>query len=160
MRKRRTRAHVIEALGFNYVEKQVLLAGYTIERVRYDYGYDGYFQTFNEYGEVEANSIFVQLKSTDNLKLIEKEENSIIFDLSIRDLELWLLGKEMMILVVYDAQLDQAFFVDLKDYFKSNKTALKNVRKFVRIYVPSTNALNATSIKELRKIKNSIYGNT
>ena len=160
MRKRRTRAHVIEALGFNHVEKQVLLANYTVERVRYDYGYDGYFQTFNDNGEIEANSIFVQLKSTDNLKLIAKNENSVIFDLSVRDLELWLLGKEMMILVVYDAQLDRAFFVDLKDYFKSNKDVLKNVRKFVRIYVPLSNVLNPTSVKQLRKIKNSIYGNT
>ena len=92
--------------------------------------------------------------------MIEKEENSVIFDLSIRDLELWLLGKEMMILVVYDAQLDRAFFVDLKDYFKSNKDVLNNVRKFVRIYVPLANILNQDSVKQLRKIKNSVYGNT
>jgi Domain of unknown function (DUF4365) len=158
MRKRRTRAHIIEDLGFNHVERQVFLAGYTVEKIRYDYGYDGYFQTFNDNGEIESNSIFIQLKSTDNLKLSGKEQNSIIFDLSIRDLELWLLGKEMMLLIVYDAQLEQAFFVDLRVYFSQNKEALINVNKFVRVYIPNKNILNPTSVKELRTIKNSIYG--
>jgi Domain of unknown function (DUF4365) len=158
MRKRRTRTHIIEDLGFNHVERQVFLAGYTVEKIRYDYGYDGYFQTFNDNGEIESNSIFIQLKSTDNLKLSGKEQNSIIFDLSIRDLELWLLGKEMMLLIVYDAQLEQAFFVDLRVYFSQNKEALINVNKFVRVYIPNKNILNPTSVKELRTIKNSVYG--
>ena len=158
MRKRRTRAHIIADLGYNHLEKQVLLADYTIQRIIYDYGYDGYIQTFRDNGEVEANSIFVQLKSTDNLKLIAKEENSIIFDLSIRDLELWLLGKEMMLLVIYDAQLDQAFFVELRDYFAEKHEDLQNIHKFVRIYIPYKNILNPTAVKQLRAVKNSIYG--
>jgi hypothetical protein len=158
MRKRRTRAHIIEDLGFNHFERQVFLAGYTVERIRYDYGYDGYFQTFNDNGEIEANSIFIQLKSTDNLKSNGKEQNSIIFDLSIRDLELWLLGKEMMLLIVYDAKLEQAFFVDLRAYFSQNKEALINVNKFVRVYIPNKNILNPAAVKQLRTIKNSVYG--
>ena len=160
MRKRRTRAHVIEALGFNHVERQILLANYTVERVRYDYGYDGYFQTFNDIGEIEYGNIFMQLKSTDTLKLSKHEQSVVIFDLSIRDLELWLLGSGMMVLIVYDAQLEQAFFVDLKDYFEQNREALKNARKFVRVYIPTKNVFNPTSVKKLRKIKNSIYGNS
>jgi hypothetical protein len=158
MRKRRTRAHVLEDLGFNHVEKQVLLADYTVERIRFDYGYDGYIQTFNDNGEIEPNSILLQLKSTDNINFSKKKETSITFDLSIRDLELWLLSKEMMLLVVYDAQVDKAFFVELKDYFSENREALQNARKFVRIFIPKKNVLTPKSIKMLRTIKNSSNG--
>jgi hypothetical protein len=158
MRKRRTRAHIIEDLGFNYVERQVLLAGYTVERIKYDYGYDGYLQTFNGNGELEAGNVFMQLKSTDNLKLIEKEQTSIVFDLAIRDLEVWLMGNGMMLLVLYDAQLERAFFVDLKDYFAENRYDRINARKFVRIYIPLTNILDSISLKKLRELKNSTYG--
>lgn len=158
MRKRRTRAHIIEALGFNHVERQILLAGYTIEKIIYDYGYDGYVQTFNDKGEIESGNIFVQLKSTDNLKSSSKEPFSIIFDLDIRDLEVWLLGSGMMLLVVYDAQLNRAFFVELKDYFTENREALVNARKFIRIYIPNKNILNPVALKELRATKNSTYG--
>jgi hypothetical protein len=159
MRKRRTRAHIIEDLGFNYVEKQVLLAGFTVERIRFDYGYDGYIQTFNDDGEIESGSILVQLKSTDKVKLNEKKETSIIFDLSIRDLELWLSGRETMLLVVFDAQLERAFFVELKDYFIQNREALQNVRKFIRIFIPHKNIFNASMLKRLRATKNLDNGN-
>jgi Domain of unknown function (DUF4365) len=108
MRKRRTRGHIIEDLGFNHVERQVLLAGYTLQNVRDDYGYDGYIQTFNENGEIEQSFILMQLKSTDNL---QKSENGdkILFDLSVRDLELWLSGREVMVLIIYDVLNERLF---------------------------------------------------
>ena len=114
MRKRRTRAHIIEALGFNHVERQVLLAGYTLEKIIHDYGYDGHIQPFDENGEVEGGLILLQLKSTDKLKLSDTGE-SVKFDLSVRDLEFWLSSPNVMILIVYDAQMDKAFFVELKN---------------------------------------------
>ncbi len=49
--------------------------------------------------------ILVQLKSTDHLKISEKH-NAIEYSLSKKDLELWLYEKELMILVVYDAQTE------------------------------------------------------
>jgi Domain of unknown function (DUF4365) len=159
MRKRRTRGHIIEDLGFNHVERQVLLAGYTLQNVRDDYGYDGYIQTFNENGEIEQSFILMQLKSTDNL---QKSENGdkILFDLSVRDLELWLSVREVMVLIIYDALNEKAFFIEMKDYFEKNIASLKNVRKFVRIYISTKNILTQNSIFELRKIKNDFHGNS
>ena len=52
MRKQRTRGHIIEDLGFNHVERQILYVGFTVHRYTHnDYGYDGLFHTFNERGE-------------------------------------------------------------------------------------------------------------
>ena len=42
MRKQRTRQHFIEDFGMNYIERQVLHAHCTLERYRYDYGYDAF----------------------------------------------------------------------------------------------------------------------
>ena len=92
MRKQRTREHVIEDLGFNHVERQILYAGYTVQRYMHnDYGYDGLIHTFNEVGEIESDGIYIQLKSTDNIQFSVKSE-TIVFDLSKRDLELWLMS--------------------------------------------------------------------
>jgi hypothetical protein len=57
MRKQRTRQHFIEDFGMNYVERQVLHAHCTLERYRYDYGYDAFANTYNENGEYENGTI-------------------------------------------------------------------------------------------------------
>lgn len=151
MRKLRTRQHIIEDLGFNHVERQVLLAGYVVNRIHQnDYGYDGTINTFNDVGEAENLYIFFQLKSTDNIQLsVEKEAYS--FDLSKRDLELWLYNSNPVILLLYDAQKDIVYYVDLQAYFEKNKIALKKVRKFVRVYIPQKSILDIQAVKELRK---------
>lgn len=45
--KTRTRQHVIADLGVNYVERQVLLSGFTVQRFFPDYGIDLVLTTFN-----------------------------------------------------------------------------------------------------------------
>ncbi len=149
MRKQRTREHIIEDLGFNYIERQILYAGFTVERVRQDYGHDGFFVTFNEIGEVEPHLIRFQLKSTDFIKFSEKKQ-SVNFDLSKRDLELWLLDTNKMLLMLYDAQKEVAYFEDLQIYFKNNKLNLKKESKFVRISIPTSNLLSVKSIQNIR----------
>ena len=43
MRKLRTRQHTIEDLGFNHVERQILYAGFTVQRYLVnDYGIIGF----------------------------------------------------------------------------------------------------------------------
>lgn len=80
MRKQRTREHIIEDLGFNHVERQVLLAGYVMNRIyQGDYGYDGTINTFHDNGEAENLFIYFQLKSTDNIHL-SKSKKAFTFD--------------------------------------------------------------------------------
>jgi hypothetical protein len=43
-RKRRTREHVIADLSVNHVERQALLCGFSVERIRVDYGIDLIFR--------------------------------------------------------------------------------------------------------------------
>ncbi len=152
MRKLRTRKHIIEDLGFNHIEKQVLLAGFTMYRIsNNDYGYDGYIQLFKPTGEIDSHLIHFQLKSTDHIKYI-KSKHAFVFDLSIRDLELWLSNNRKMMLVLYDAHKDIAFYIDLPSYFQKNREVLKNINKFVRVYLPELQVFNQQSVIDLRKL--------
>lgn len=149
MRKQRTRKHVIEDLGFNHIERQILYAGFTIQRNTHnDYGYDGLVYTFNEQGEINPFNFHIQLKSTDAIQELKKKK-SISFDLSKRDLELWLLSTTKLLVVLYDAQAEIAYFIDLQEYFRENSLSLSTIRKYFRINIPIVNLFNAHSIKQL-----------
>jgi hypothetical protein len=150
MRKLRTRQHIIEDLGFNNIEKQILLAGFTMYRnFANDYGIDGYIQTFKPTGEIDSKTIDFQLKSTDNIRYVEKKQ-AHAFDLSIEDLEFWLSKDRPMLLVLYDAQKDIAYYIDLGIYFAKNKKSLAEINKFVRVYLPLHQVLNPQSVLSLR----------
>ncbi len=56
-RKRRTREHVIADLSVNYVERQVLLCGFTVERRWHDYGFDLFMNTYDPNGEIECGEV-------------------------------------------------------------------------------------------------------
>ena len=160
MRKRRTRQHIIEDLGFNHIEKHILLAGYVMYRFKSnEYSYDGIINTFDEQMEPENAGIWFQLKSTDFPKY-SNDDDTISFDLSKKDLESWLLNIMMVVLIVYDAQADKAYFVDLQAYFKENSLSLKNINKFVRVKIPRKEILDTVTIIQLRNHKNGrYYGN-
>jgi hypothetical protein len=156
MRKQRTRQHIIEDLGFNHLERQILYAGYTFYRYSHnDYGYDGSITTFNEQGEVENTQINVQLKSTDNLTHTT-DKQFFVLDVSKRDLELWCSSDVPVILALYDAQQEIAYYVDIVEYFRKDGISLEKVRKFVRIKIPPTNVFTAEVMTKLRHIKNQI----
>ena len=151
MRKQRTRQHQIEDLGFNHVERQILYAGFTVNRYGHsnDYGHDGFFTTFYESGEIEGHLVQFQLKSTDFIQFSEKKQ-AFTFDLSRQDLELWLLGINKMLLILYDAKKEVAYFEDLQVYFKQKQFSHTEGGKFVRIYIPIKNAFTPASVHAIR----------
>ena len=149
MRKQRTRQHQIEDLGFNHVERQILYTGFTINRIAHnDYGYDATVYTYNERGEVSSFIFHIQLKSTDHI-LLSNDGKTVNFDLSKQDLELWLSGSNKLLLIVYDAQKEVAYHVDLQDYFKKQGVAFDKIKKFVRVNIPITQVLTPEAVKQI-----------
>ncbi len=153
MRKLCTRQHFIEYLGYNCVEKQALLARCMWQRYVPDLGVDGFLRTYSKNGEVESGKIDVQVKSTDHIGRYKKQDE-LFFDVSKRDLEAWFNESIPMLLVLYDAQQDLAYYLELGKYFKEGGRSLEKVSKFVRVYIPVKNVLNADAVTSLRKIKN------
>ena len=151
MKKRRTRQHIIEGLGLNHIERQILLSGNVLRRFSdNDYGYDGVIETFNEQGEKQNQMFMIQLKSTDNIQLSSQKQGFIV-DLSKQDLELWLESSYPVLLMLYDAQKEVTYFTDLLNYFNENRILLQNVRKFVRVYLSQQSVFTKTVIHELQK---------
>ena len=151
MKKLRTRQHIIEDLGLNHIERQILLSGNILRRdMKEDYGYDSVIDTFDEQGQVDNLSFMVQLKSTDSIQLSPKKAGFCV-DLSKQDLERWLKTEIPVLLILYDAQQDIAYFTDLQTYFNENGHLLKKVRKFVKVSLLPSWVFNKSAILELQK---------
>src|SRR5438128_5255936 len=112
-RKRRTREHIIADLGVNHVEKCILECGWTVQRFNPDYGLDLLITTFNRRGEIENGDVRLQIKATDSIKKAAGG-NAIAVRLTWRDMIYWLNEPSPVILVVYDAKSDQAWWLHLQ----------------------------------------------
>src|SRR5271166_343697 len=102
-RKRRTRQHVIASQSVNYIERFIIDAGHTAQRVEADYGYDLYVSTFDEEGYSEPGLVFLQLKATDVLKG-SSSGTTLVLDLAVEDCNLWIDEIFPVLLVVFDAR--------------------------------------------------------
>jgi hypothetical protein len=80
---------VLADLSINHVERQVLLCGFSVDRVQHDYGYDLTVATHNDAGEIEPGAVYLQVKATDRLPRLAGGA-TIPWLVSRRDLRLWL----------------------------------------------------------------------
>src|SRR5262249_34430035 len=106
-RKRRTRGHIVADLSVNYLERFVLRCGYVLQRVTHDYGLDLLMHTFDANGEVQNGEVRFQVKATEQLKRLANRP-IIPWRLRQSDLRHWLNEPMPVILVVYEAQEEQA----------------------------------------------------
>src|SRR5258707_7111127 len=122
LRKLRTREHILADLSFNHVERFIYRCGWTVERVRHDYGTDLMMRTFRANGEIEVGEISFQLKASDSLQK-SADGRSISIRLDWRDLLLWLNETMPVVLVAFDATDDIAYWLDVQEYFRQYQWA-------------------------------------
>ncbi|MEC4818158.1 MAG: DUF4365 domain-containing protein [Scytonema sp. PMC 1069.18] len=155
-RKKRPREHIIADLSVNYVERYVLLCGYSVERIEYDYGYDLLVFTYNAEGEIENGQIYVQLKATDSLSTLA-DQQTITFTLMRSDLELWLFEPMPCILIIYDARDTQAYWLYLQAYFESLEGFdLSKVGESVTVRLSKNNRLDQQAIKKFARFRDEV----
>lgn len=147
MRKRRTREHVIADLSVHHVEGFVLRCGWTVERTRFDYGIDLIMRTYGPTGEVENGEVGLQLKATDTLPR-SADGLKIPLRLEWRDLLFWLNESMPIILVVYDAVEDQAYWLNVQEYFRGQEWAKRaTAATTVTVHVPISNVLDEAAVR-------------
>lgn len=153
MRKRRTRSHIIADLSANYVERQALLCGYSVERIVHDYGVDLLLYTYTEEGEFENESVKIQLKATDSLPLL-KDEQTIAFPVLRADLEYWLEEWLPVILIVYDALADRAYWLYVQAYFQQQPNFdLALTGETVTLYLNRSNGVEPEAMRRFARFK-------
>ncbi len=143
--KQRTREHIIADLSVNYAERQFLLAGYTGVRILADYGYDITVTTFSDVGHVEPGVIQVQMKSSDTPDYSQAEDY-VTVRVDERDDITWREELYPVVLIVYDAAKEVAFYVHYQ-------TVPQSSRRSVRI--PTASRFDANAARQLRDAKNA-----
>lgn len=154
LRKRRTREHIIADLAVHHVEGFVLRQGWTVERFLHDYGYDLNLFTYNQEGEVETESVLIQVKATDKMRRAPGG-HAILFVVEVRDLLLWLRERLPVILVIYDAPQDTAYWLHVQGYFQTQ--AEWESRIYITLTVPEANRLSSATLEHFRDLKESAF---
>ncbi len=148
-RKRRTREHMIADLSVNHLERLVLRCGYTVQRVSADYGFDLWLVTYQETGEIEDHLVGLQLKASDNLGQYELTQEEVFsFPISTRDFRLWSGSLLPVFFILYDAQLDEAYWLDVQEYAATQQHDLSG--KTIRLYIPRHHVLGVQTIRRMR----------
>jgi hypothetical protein len=155
-RKQRTRQHVIADQSVNLVERFIIDEGHTAQRLEKDYGYDLLLFTFDEQGYAEPGLVSLQLKAAETLTAVGRH---YVFDLDIRDYNLWVRERSPVILVLFDASLRRAFWLPIQRYFQENVVRRpKKGAKEVRVRVPKRQVLNRRAIAKIRHLKQESLG--
>jgi hypothetical protein len=155
-RKRRTREHVLADLSANYVEKQALLCGFAVDHVRPDYGIDLMVRTFNRGGEAENGWILFQLKATDRVTVVENGR-AVTCRVERADLRHWLNESHPVILALYDARADRAYWLFVRDYFDARPDFdLSRAPERLSVRIPRNQVLDRRAMRKLARRKNEI----
>lgn len=156
MRKRRTREHIIADLAANHLERYVLKCGFTVEKIQHDYGLDMIMYTYQPTGEIEDGFVNIQLKASDKIKY-DESDGSFSFPVERKHLSHWLGEPFPVLLIVYDAPKDKAYWVYIQNCFESMPAfSLKNVKKTYSIRVPMHQVIDQEAIRKFAEFKQSV----
>jgi hypothetical protein len=150
-RKQRTRAHVLADQSVNHVERFIIEEGHTAQRLEKDYGYDLVLFTYDEQGYPEPDLVFLQLKAAESLRAVG---SNYVFDVDIRDYNLWVLEKMPVILILFDASRRRAYWLPIQSYFREpGGPQPKKGARTVRVYVSTRQVVNRRAIAKMRDLK-------
>ena len=150
-RKQRTRQHVIADLSVHYVEGFILEAGHTAQQFYPDFAYDLILSTYDSDGLIEPGGLLIQVKASESLRYVR---SSVAFDLDVRDYNLWILERNPVILILFDASRNRAYWVFAQQYFRDDETRRpRKDAKTVRVHVPVRQKLSRRAIALMRSIK-------
>jgi Domain of unknown function (DUF4365) len=149
-RKRRTRQHVIADLSVNHVERFILDAGHTVQRLTPDYGYDLLLFTYDEQGYPDPGMAFMQLKAAETLKQAGAD---YVFDVDIRDYNRWMAEDTPVFLILFDAKRRRAYWLHLQPYFWNDlsRRPPKGART-VRVRVTRRQTISRRGVGTMREL--------
>jgi hypothetical protein len=151
-RKRRTREHVIADLSIHHLEGFVLRCGWTVERVQHDYGYDLQMWTYSDEGLVENGWVLFQVKATDDLPG-RTGRGGLALRLQWRDVMFWLNEDYPVLLVLYDAPRDRAYWLHVQAFYRQRRRLAGRRGTTTTVRVPLTNVLDEQAIRHFARLR-------
>ena len=157
-RKRRTDAHRRADVALRHVQLVCAKAGYvtTVPESGADYGIDLVLDTFDEDGYIENGDVGIQVKGVG--RVVQSADGRWLpFAVDRRDLDCWLAEDEPIILVVYDAAADVAYWVHMQAYFAHRPAfSLQGVGRQVTIRVAVADVFDPAAVRTIRGLKNAV----
>jgi hypothetical protein len=154
-RKQRTREHILADLSANHVEKIALGCGYAVDRIWHDYGLDLALFTFDQHGYLESGVVWIQVKASDRLE-VTRDGRAALVRLERKDLLAWIADVYPVIVVVYDAARDTAYWLSIQNHFAGDQGFRQLKGKTVTVRVPTANVLNPSAIHEFARQKAAV----
>ena len=152
-RKRRTREHVIADLAINHVERFVLRCGFTLHRVRHDYGLDLAVTTYADSGEVENGVVWMQVKASDDPPRLANA-SGLRTRIQRKDLLSWNGELYPVILVLYDARADQAYWLHVQRVCEGGRLfELARRGATLTLPVPFNQVIDEEAVWTFRRLK-------
>jgi hypothetical protein len=115
-----------------------------------DYGYDLIMVTYNEDGEVENGLVFFQLKVTDHLRT-SADGRTIGFSVTVGDLDLWTREELPVILIVYDAVNEQAYWIHIQGVV--TPLEIPSDQETLTLQIPVANTVGDEAVASFRRLK-------
>ena len=156
--KMRTESHVIAELSVNFLERRVLKRSHQYVRMPApEYGIDGWMCHFSAEGFPEDGHVFFQLKATSKLRFVGNEQQYVTAKIESTHLRDWWERKHHpVILVLYDAVGDRAFWLDVQAYCDEvNRTEPRRLtidQETVTIRIPFKNKLTLRAVDYFRSL--------
>ncbi len=157
-RKLRTRQHVLADLSINYVERQILLRGFAVNRLEKDYGLDLLMFTYNDRGEIENGHVFFQVKATDS-PTIHEGDGRVSCRVEVADLKWWQDELAPVILVFYDGQKEQASWLYVQEYLDEKKVSAEDLAReqdSVTLHLDMANRLDVDAVEGFRQFRQRV----
>jgi hypothetical protein len=151
LRKVRTPEHVIADLSYNFLERKVLQRGHWLDAPRNDYGIDATMFHHNERGEVENGEVRFQLKATRRPK-VSRNGVWIAQPVDARDLRYWYFEPYPVIVILYDAQRERAFWLHVQEYVDQHPELMESEAQSLTVRIPTRNKLHLFTIDRLRNL--------
>ena len=157
-RKKRTREHIVADLSVNHVERQVLLAGHAVQRIVRDYGIDLFVATYDSSGALENGDIRIQIKATDSPEDVSGGQ-FIAVRIDRGDYCHWLMEPMPVILAIYDAPRDLAYWLYVQAEFEAKKVTgnLDKPGATMTLRVPRANLLTPSAVRQFAIYRDSMF---
>ena len=154
-RKLRTREHVIAELSLNFLERKVLQRRHQLHRMPApEYGIDAWMFHFSPEGHTESGHVFFQLKATDNVRFVDSDRSVIVRVETAHLRDWWYTKHHPVILVLYDARKDRAFWLDIQQHCdelnETNPSKLELDAETITLRMPNKNRLTLRAVDQFR----------
>jgi hypothetical protein len=147
-------------MSVNHVERHALACGFSVERIVRDYGIDLILFTYDDQGEIESGQVFLQLKATDHPQVLQRT-GRIAFTLKRCDLRSWLAEPMPLVLMVYDAPNDKAYWLYIQAYFADAPGFdPEDVSNTVTVHIPMEQVVGVDAIRAFARFRDEVVGQT